>query len=128
MGKVTYGVLSGQNGCAISKYRYFELKYFCFQYPEWKRRLSELDGLATRGKHAPTETEAFEKLELTEKIKMVQDTVEVVGEWCKDALLDCVTEGIPYDKLNARNPIPCGRELFYKTYRKFFYVLSCTRK
>lgn len=35
-----------------------------------------------------------------------------------------VTKGLTYDKINAADPMPCGRELYYTMYRKFFYILN----
>lgn len=35
--------LSEKNPYYISKHRYYELKHFCLQYPEWKDALVMLD-------------------------------------------------------------------------------------
>ena len=34
----------------LSRHRYYELKHFCLQYPEWKRNYRALDGFAP---HSP---------------------------------------------------------------------------
>lgn len=36
--------ISKKNPHYISKHRYYELKHFCLQYPEWKHALDILDG------------------------------------------------------------------------------------
>lgn len=36
--------LSRKNPYRLPKYRYLELKNFCFQYNDWKRALARLDG------------------------------------------------------------------------------------
>ena len=36
--------LSRKNPYCLPKYRYLELKNFCFQYNDWKRALARLDG------------------------------------------------------------------------------------
>lgn len=36
--------LSRKNPYCLPKYRYLELKNFCFQYTDWKRALARLDG------------------------------------------------------------------------------------
>ena len=36
--------LSRKNPYFLPKYRYLELKNFCFQYNDWKRALARLDG------------------------------------------------------------------------------------
>lgn len=35
--------LSTKNKYYIDKHRYYELKHFCLQYPEWKRTYAELE-------------------------------------------------------------------------------------
>lgn len=39
--------LSKKNKYWVDKNRYYELKYFCLQYPLWKRAYEELDGIHT---------------------------------------------------------------------------------
>ena len=36
--------LSRKNPYCLPKYRYLELKNFCFQYNDWKRALARLNG------------------------------------------------------------------------------------
>ena len=46
--------LSKKNPYHIPRYRYYELKYFCRQYDDWKKALTLIDGWQTppsRGAH-----------------------------------------------------------------------------
>ena len=42
--------LSAKNPCRIPKHRYYELKHFCLQYPDWKKALVLLEGACTAGR------------------------------------------------------------------------------
>lgn len=39
--------LSKKNPYHIPRYRYYELKYFCRQYDDWKKALTLIDGWQT---------------------------------------------------------------------------------
>lgn len=41
--------LSKKNPYHLSRHRYYELKHFCFQYEEWKKALTLLDGWQAHG-------------------------------------------------------------------------------
>lgn len=45
--------LSVKNPCHIPKHRYYELKHFCLQYPDWKKALVLLDGWNTEPRGIP---------------------------------------------------------------------------
>lgn len=49
--------LSTKNKWWIERYRYLELKYFCRQYPIWKKAYRSLHGLSQR----PNDLELFKK-------------------------------------------------------------------
>ena len=36
--------LSKRNPYKLDKHRYYELKHFCLQYPDWKKKYLSLDG------------------------------------------------------------------------------------
>ncbi|MBO7449408.1 MAG: hypothetical protein J6U54_03480 [Clostridiales bacterium] len=128
MGKVTQTELSKRSRFWIPKNRYYELKYFCLQYWDWQRRRAELDGIATRERREPTESEAIEKAELDAKIRDVLTTCETAGGFVSLELLTGVTKGLSYDVMNTRHLVPVGREAYYVIYRKFFWMLDHARK
>jgi len=42
-------------------------------------------------------------------------------------ILKAVTEGLSYTYLRTRMDIPCGKDMYYDRYRKFFWLLSQER-
>ncbi len=48
MGTVIRPEISVKNTYWLPKHRYYELKHFCLQYPEWKKNYICLDGLPSR--------------------------------------------------------------------------------
>lgn len=125
--------LSKKNDHYISKYRYLELKYFCLQYPSWKRIANSLDGLSRSpeylsllktGEHGdPTARCVQAKTLFTTKMRLVEDATEDTDEILANYILLGVTENLTYDKIKARLNIPCCRGEYYKLYRKFFFNL-----
>lgn len=45
MGTTIRPEISKKNRYWIDKHRYYELKYFCLQYPTWKKAHSSLDSI-----------------------------------------------------------------------------------
>lgn len=129
--------ISEKNQYWISKHRYYELKHFCFQYEEWKRKLKELsflppNSIGTKQSYTgqvsnPTANNA----ELIERYKRRIDMVERVATETDDILgeylLVAMTRGISYDKLRASMNIPCGRDTYYQMYRRFLWLLDQAR-
>lgn len=128
--------LSKRNKYWISKHRYYELKHFCLQYPEWKElvrhnaRYSGRDPEIVRTSvewSDPTATAAY----ISEKAKK---QIELVEECCKLAcgdmacyILLAVTEGLSYVNLRMMYEIPCGKDMYYELYRRFYYILSARK-
>lgn len=127
MSTVIRSEVSKKNPFWIPKHRYYELKHFCYQFWDWQERRASLDGLATRDNREPTEPEAIERAILDTKIKMVDTAHDAAGEF-EDVLLRGVTKGLTYDQMNARTPIICCREKYYRMYRKFFWMLDQARQ
>ena len=128
--------LSPKNEHHIDKERYYELKHFCRQYKTFVQARAALSGLAKRPadlalfsseKGDPTERCAEARESFDKRITMIeraaQETDPVVGNY----ILEAVTEGLSYDVLNAKNVVPCQKDLYYKYYREFFWRLSKLR-
>lgn len=138
MAKVTQSMVSKKNPFWIPKNRYYELKYFCFQFWDWQRRRLELDGIATKYNREPTESEALERYELQTRIDMVMNALVAstykttntteLDMRLEKIILDGVTKGYSYDYMSNRKIMPVGRDLYYVVYRKFFYHLDIARK
>lgn len=127
--------ISKRNKYYISKHRYYELKHFCLQYPEWKkglvlmnawsRILNEIMVIDSKGQTPsnPTEKIAIARLYFKKRIDILDKALESLDKSIAPYVKVGVTEGVPYDVLRARG-CPCGRDMYYEQYRKFFWVLS----
>ena len=134
--------LSEKNKWWISKHRYYELKHFCLQYPEWKKQLADLDGLPSLSpagqEHVrpgifpdPTSLQGEARAWLTNRIGIVTDAAFEAcdHQFWYTILIDAVTENVSYDVLEARKGImPVGREKWYELYRRFFWTLDKKRE
>ncbi len=125
--------LSKKNQHYISKHRYLELKHFCLQYPEWIEELKEIDGIVGHGDNEikgdrqasdPTADAAIRRLMLQKNIDLIKRAVQETDSSLFYWLFLAVTEERSYTYLREVKGIPCCREVFYKKYREFFYVLS----
>lgn len=132
--------LSRKNPDYISKERYYELKHFCLQYPEWRQELRRLDGYL-RGSTGVIQTDSRTRRP-TEEIATLRATVSSRIEIVETALRRCsdipmmqravligVTQGVPYEVIKARSPdFWETRDVYYETYRHFFYCLNEERR
>lgn len=130
--------VSKKNKYWISKHRYYELKHFCMQYPEWTKELKALDGYKDDAviyitDDKPTDQSCVEKVAekreyYLDRIAMLEavalDTDPDLGE----TVLRGAIWGLSYDIMNAHKPIPCSRDTYYDLYRKFFWLLNSVRK
>ena len=130
--------LSIRNKYHIDKHRHYELKHFCLQYPEWKRAYASCDvaGVSSIGERLPstnipsdpTAKRAMRKAYYKERIKMIETAAREADEELYDYILKAVTEGLSFTYLKSRLEIPCGRDLYYDRYRRFFWILNESRK
>ena len=130
--------LSRKNPCHIPRYRYYELKYFCRQYPEWKKALVLLDGWNTEPRDIPgilkgrppesqTERFALARVYYSRQIDIVDRCIAELEPTLAPYILKGVTDGIGYEPLKAQG-CPCCREIYYEYYRYFFWLLSKERQ
>lgn len=137
MGTTIRAEVSKRNRYWIEKQRYYELKHFCLQYPVWKKICLTLDGLSRSDIGEVLDTNnvgdpVFRCVSRRERYtiwmgmieKAAKETDEVLGYY----VLKGVTEGWPYDILKARLEIPCGKDMYYDLYRKFFWILDALRE
>ena len=128
--------LAKSNKYWIEKHRYYELKHFCMQYPTWTRVLSSIDGLSKRPDlwifnsdvGDPTARAAIAREYYSDLVKMIQDCAEEADPVIGQHILRAVITGMSYDTMKARIDIPCCKDVYYDLYRKFFWILNCTRK
>ena len=96
--------LSEKNKYWIDKHRHYELKHFCLQYPSWK------------------------KAYYADRINLVEQTAKQADDELYMYLLKGVTEELSYTYLKSQLNIPCGKDMYYDRYRRFFWLLDNSRK
>lgn len=127
--------ISEKNKYYIDKHRYYELKHFCLQYKEWKKAYescndavifaSNLERHSTSGIPSDlTAKYAIRKAHYGSRIKLIEKAAMDADDYLYPYILKAVTEGLSYTHLKARLDIPCGRDMYYDRYRKFFWLLS----
>ena len=135
MATVIRAKISEKNKYYIDKHRYYELKHFCLQYNEWKKAYANCNEsiiFASNLEKMPssnlpsdlTAKYAMKRAQYGDKIKLIERLVKETDEYLYPYILKAVTEGLSYTYLKARLEIPCGRDMYYDRYRKFFWLLS----
>lgn len=127
--------VSVKNTYYISRHRFYELKHFCLQYPEWKKSYRELDGFSSESAGMrerieggelpdPTAKYAEARLYYLERMQMVEKCAREAAEDLNKLLLKSVTEEISYEHISP----PCCKDVWYTMYRRFFWLLDKARK
>lgn len=138
MGTVLTPQLSKKNQYYIPKHRMYELKHYCLQYHYWVDALADINFIQSHGisfariKSSVITDPTADIAEIREQIIRNIETVErcckladpVIGRY----ILVGVSEGWGYEKIKARENIPCSKEVYYKLYRKFFWLLDKERQ
>ena len=138
MATVLRAQLSTKNKYWIDKHRYYELKHFCLQYPLWKQSYAEITdstiplsmvgGMATSNLPGdPTGKRAMLKTFYSEKIKLIEDCAKEADPYLYEYIIKAVTEELSYTYLKTKMDIPCGKDMYYDRYRRFFWLLSESR-
>lgn len=131
--------LSPKNKYWIDKHRYYELKHFCLQYPEWKRIYSELENASvplsliehvnsSKLPGDPTAKRALMKFFYSERIKLIEQTAMDADPYLYSYIIKGITEEKSYTYLKTKLDIPCGKDMYYDRYRRFFWLLNESRK
>lgn len=119
----------------ISDYRYRELYYFCLQYEEWKQELNtkrnplkgkEHSALPSSGGLSnPTESIAIECANLSHKCNVIETAAKMADPELYEYIIYAVTnEKITFKFLKMQKGIPCERDRYYNSRRKFYYILD----
>lgn len=129
--------ISTKNHYWIERHRYYELKHFCLQYPTWKKACAGLDGLARQGtnvrRHSgnssdPTAKAAEAREWYLDRMSIIENAAMETDTVISPYILKGVTEGCSYDHLRTKYNIPCGKDMYYDLYRRFFWLLSKERQ
>ena len=130
--------LSIKNKYYIDKHRHYELKHFCLQYPEWKQAYADFDNegmslsmierVSTSNLPGdPTAKRAMMKTYYAEKMHLVEKAAMEADKYLHNYILKAVTENLSYTYLKSKMDIPCGKDLYYDRYRRFFWLLNKLR-
>lgn len=129
--------ISTKNKYWINKHRHYELKHFCLQYPMWKSAYAVLEpGIHSSAAERTPSTNlpgdpaahlAIKRAYYSERINLVERIAREADEFLYGYILKAVTEGLSYTYLKAKLEIPCGRDMFYDRYRRFFWLLNESR-
>lgn len=128
--------ISKKNKYWIDKNRHYELKHFCLQYPKWKKAynsspnvsLSTTGSISRSNQHSdPTANQAIRKTYYLERIKLIERIAKEADSELHSYILKAVTEELSYTYLKAKTEIPCGRDMYYDRYRRFFWLLDKAR-
>lgn len=131
--------LSVKNKYRIDKHRHYELKHFCLQYPEWKRAYADFDDpsipLSTIERVPtsnlpgdPTAKRAVMKAHYQERMDLIEKAAMEADMYLHTYILRAVTENLSYTYLKSRLGMPCGKDMYYDRYRRFFWLLNQARK
>lgn len=130
--------ISEKNKYYIDKHRYYELKHFCLQYKEWKKGYelcnesiifaSTIDRLPNSNVPSDlTAKYALKKVYYAERINVIEKAAKEADEFLYPYILKAVTEGLSFTHLKTKLQIPCGKDMYYDRYRRFFWLLSNSR-
>jgi hypothetical protein len=76
----------------------------------------------------PTASFAMRRTYYAERIHLIEKTAMEADKYLYSYILRAVTEGLSYTYLKTRLDMPCGRDMYYDRYRRFFWLLSEARK
>lgn len=138
MATVIRAEISEKNKYWIDKHRHYELKHFCLQYPMWKKeyasygnsniQTSTIDRMPSGNVPGdPTARYAIKKAYYRERIDLIEKIAKEADEFLHAYILKAVTEELSFTYLKAKLGIPCGRDMYYDRYRRFFWLLSQVR-
>lgn len=120
---------------SLSKYRFRELFYFCQQYQEWQEELKQLtdtvkcieisDMPKAANNADQTSDLVLKRVELQNKIELVENTAEETSKELKPYIIKAVTNySVSYTYLRQRMGIPCGKNMYYEARKKFYWLLD----
>lgn len=130
--------VSKKNKYWISRHRYWELVHFCLQYKHWVKMRNALVSIHSMspdicrsfkadGISDPTATAAEKIMFYSERIDMVNNAAKEADPVLAKYIIKCAINKYSYDKLRAKEEVPCCRKVFYEVYRRFFWHLSNAR-
>ena len=125
------------NIAKMNRMRYQELKYYCYQYHDWKNEIKALNkdlgpnGVSYDGMpHVGGTSSAVERKAL--RLCLLQQKIDMVDEAARKASLElqrfilayCTNPDMTFRHLEVVEHIPCSQATFYRIRASFFRELS----
>ena len=104
----------------LSRQRYREMKAFCLQYYDMKRRIDELDGKEVENSSDPTAYVAVTRQDLEHAVKLIEMTAFDLGKFPGETILKIVAEGRSIGEVCSSGEIDICKWYL----RKFYWMLS----
>lgn len=129
--------LSKKSPYYISKHRYYELKHFVMQYPQWVEAIKYIDSMVRtcedrNGKlndiPDPVGRAVEIRWRLINNISICDNTARETDSFIGSYILEAIINGLSYEQISARHSIPYCKDSYYDLYHKFFWLLDSARK
>lgn len=131
--------LSKDSKYYINKHRYYELKHYCLQYNDWKEcylYFNDSDIQSAKLTDMPkgntqsdiTANRAILAAYYADKMYFIRKAAVETDPEIGSYIFKAVTEDLSYTQLKTKYNIPCGKDMYYGRYRKFFYLLDRIRE
>lgn len=134
MGTAIRNSISESNPYYISKHEYLMAKHFALQYNDWKKQKREIEnrigygfkmGGYKNGSVACPVEKAQEDIEkYSFRMNLIEQAAKISGEDIWEIVLLGVTSECNYEYLRLVKNIPCCKDVYYRMYRKFFWILN----
>ena len=134
MGTNIRNSISESNPFYISKHEYLMAKHFALQYNEWKKQKKEIEtrinssfkmgGVQNSSLSSPVEKAQEDSEKYTFWMSLVEQAAKIAGEDIWEIVLLGVTSECNYEYLRLVKNIPCCKDVYYRMYRKFYWILN----
>ena len=126
--------ITTKNKYALPKEEYLTAIHYALRYPLWLDELRTLGDTSSGFRYdkekvqtsitgGEVEDVAIRRVEIREKIDLIDGIIESVADGMNQWLRQGVCYGLTFDQLKAKN-MPCERDAYYLMRRKFYYELS----
>jgi hypothetical protein len=78
----------------------------------------------TDGVYDPESSRAATRLYYSKRMQILENVAKDADKYLWQYILKAVTEGLSYTYLKTKLDIPCGKDMYYDRYRRFFWLLS----
>lgn len=130
--------VSERNPYHIPRCRQLELTWFCRQYKAWKKEYAECIVVYSAGSieiAKPSNKSISDSVgdagiraaSLKHRLEIIEEAARECDEALGKYIFKGVTEEKSFVELKMLYDLPCEKDLYYKTYRKFFYILDKLR-